>query len=196
MSSRRLFIGIELPFDLQNRIANELAPFRTREDRRMRIRWVRPDKLHFTLKFLGEIDSQSEESLIPQILRTMETVAAFHRASCVRLKSVGVFPHAQRPRVLWLDVEDSDSLLSRLASALEAALSRTLPAQGISGELRPFVPHLTVARLEGKLPSGALERLRNLEFGEFQIRELILFESVPSGYYAQLGRVSLATSLL
>jgi 2'-5' RNA ligase len=180
LKARRLFIGVAIPQPLREAIARALPPERPRG-----LRWVRPEKLHFTLKFLGE----TPEERLAAISEAMSRVASSQPASPVRIRSAGVFPSERRARVLWLDTEDDAGLLARLAAHLEEALEEL----GFPRERRAFVPHLTLARVEARMPPGLLDSLRGREFGTFLPEELVLFESLLSaaGAYVPLARAPL-----
>lgn len=184
---KRLFIGIDLPPGLKESIALLIREARGGE-RDRRIRWVAPAKQHLTLKFLGETDDEK----IPGILGAMAEAAQPVLAEPLEIRSAGVFPDTRRPRVLWLDVRDPSAWLQPFAVRLEQALE----AQGFAREHRPFVAHLTLARLERKLPEGMLESLMQTDVGKFVPFELVLYESRPAPFrdYLALGSVPLKTS--
>lgn len=186
-TKQRLFIGIDLPPGLKERIDQAIHGVRGGE-RPRRIRWVAPAKLHLTLKFLGETESER----IPRILESMAEAARLTEASELEIRSAGVFPDAHRPRVLWLDVLDKAAWLAPLVARLEEALEPL----GFERGQRPYVAHLTLARLDRKLPDALLECLMQTGFGRFLPSELVLFESRPAPFrdYLALGSVPLRTS--
>ena len=188
-TTQRLFIGIDLPSELKERVSGIIGKAKG-EARKRGIHWVAPAKLHLTLKFLGE----TESTRIPAIFDAMAEVARAHprETGPLEICSAGVFPDARHPRVLWLDVRDPGAWLAPLAASLEQVLA----SLGFERERRPFVTHLTVARLEHRLPGRLLERLMQSRVGEFQPMELILFESRPAPFhdYLPLGSVPLRTS--
>jgi 2'-5' RNA ligase len=109
-------------------------------------RWVRPEGIHVTLKFIGEVD----DSKVPAI---RDALSAVHSAARVELSfhGVGFFPEARRPRVFWAGVEASPSL-----AEIVAQIESRLEPLGIARESRKFQPHLTLARIE---KAGGVERL-------------------------------------
>jgi RNA 2',3'-cyclic 3'-phosphodiesterase len=105
-------------------------------------RWVRPESLHVSLKFIGEKPSQTVE----EIKRSLSGV---HSASFeLTFRGYGFFPTAKAARVFWVGIESGPQLAS-LAKAVDDATS----ALGIPKEDHPFAPHLTLARGGGR--SGA-----------------------------------------
>jgi 2'-5' RNA ligase len=189
--TRRLFIGIDLPAELKARIGESMERERVAHGRRG-IRWVPASKLHLTLKFLGEIPEERAAALIPGIVTAMGEAVSEVPASELKVGGAGVFPQARHPRVLWIEARDPAGWLARLAARLEEALAPL----GFVREQRPFVAHLTVARLERPLPPGLLDRWARAEAGVFVPAALTLFESrqPPQGDYIALGSVGLLPS--
>ena len=107
------------------------------------VRWVRPQGVHLTLKFLGEID----EELVPGVLEAMERACRGTGPFTLGLGNVGAFPNTNSPRVIWVglsgDVEPLSELQRRVDQSLHSALSFPL-------EARPFTPHLTLGRLHDR----------------------------------------------
>jgi 2'-5' RNA ligase len=115
------------------------------------IRWVRPEGIHLTLKFFGDLSAaQAEEIAAVVEKKTVETPPF-----ALAISGVGVFPDPRRPRVLWLGMKGE---LERLLGFQEA-LERSFQEVGFSREERPFRPHLTLARIRPADP----RRLAGLE---------------------------------
>jgi RNA 2',3'-cyclic 3'-phosphodiesterase len=182
----RLFVALEIPAAVRDNLAAQVAELRELSakvtDRRPR--WVRPENLHVTLKFIGEVSPTKLEGI-------RGALSAIRSNAPVEIKfcGLGFFPNEQHPRVLWAGL-DASANLSSLARDIDGALE----TQGIARERRAFTPHLTLARIE---PPGRHEKLRAAvqkngarEFGSFQPREFHLVESKlkPSGAeYAALA---------
>ncbi len=150
------------------------------------IRWVEPDKIHLTVKFLGDI----EPSQIGPIANALEQVLKLFPRFTISAKGLGVFPGLRRPRVLWVGLEGSQ--LVKLAAKVEAALEPL----GFAREERAFQPHLTIGRWRQfdratKKLAEELERWKRLEFGVSQVEAVTLFQSVlkPDGALHQPLRV-------
>lgn len=167
----RTFLAIELPRDIQILIKGmqeRLMPV-LRE-----IRWTRPDGIHLTLKFFGDLFQDD-------VTRISEVVGRLARDSHPMELNIGLpggFPTLKRPRVLWLGI-GGDTL--RLTT-LQAALEKELEEAGFPGDTRSFKPHLTVgrARSRGGVITGTeavMENAGKLEASRFDVRELILFKS-------------------
>jgi RNA 2',3'-cyclic 3'-phosphodiesterase len=135
-------------------------------------RWVRPEGMHLTLKFIGETPPAGVER-IKEVLRTVRSSAPVK----LHIHGIGFFPHERRPRVLWAGIESSENL-AELAADLETRMAKL----GIPAESRKFVPHFTLARFESPRDAGSLqseiERLGPPDFGEVQTSAFHLFQSV------------------
>ena len=108
-------------------------------------RFVQPDNMHLTLKFLGDVD----DTRLPAICQAVAAVAQQHEPLELSLGSLGCFPNLNRPRVVWAAVSSAEEGLERLAVELDASLQ----ALGFDREARPFTAHLTLARIrEGADP--------------------------------------------
>nr|BCX00949.1 MAG: RNA 2',3'-cyclic phosphodiesterase [Bacteroidota bacterium] len=147
--------------------------------------WTRPEHLHLTVRFLGE---QPEERL-GELEAVGRRVAGRSRPFELESDGVGAFPDLGRPRVVWIGFRRSQEL-----EELFGALEGELRLRGFDPEMRPFRPHLTVARLkESRSLRGLLTGLE-LEAVRFAVRELVLFRSElhPTGArYSALLRIPL-----
>ncbi len=138
-----------------------------------RARWTRPEGIHLTLKFLGDI----EEHRVLEISNVLEVVAQEHRAFDLTLQGVGAFPRLASPRVLWVGLKPSDEL-TRIHRELDKALARI----GFTPEKRAFRGHLTLARLNGEHWDESLRRFflesdRISDGLTFSAHQLVLFRS-------------------
>ena len=120
------------------------------------VRWVRPEGLHLTLKFLGE----QEAGMVPEIIAAMRQAAASTAPFLLQFGGTGVFPSPRQARVIWSGVRSGAEEVKSLAATLDEALA----AKGFPAEERPFKPHLTLGRARRPLPAGLIERL--LEEGQ------------------------------
>ncbi|MBI1390426.1 MAG: RNA 2',3'-cyclic phosphodiesterase [bacterium] len=103
------------------------------------VRFTRPESCHLTLKFLGEIEPETEAALV----KTLPAVAAAFSPFEIELKGVGQFPPRGPLAVLWVGVERGAAALT----ALESAIREALDAAGVSYDgKKPFTPHLTIGR--------------------------------------------------
>ena len=178
----RAFIAVELPESLREALRRAQARFR---EACPDARWTRPEGIHLTLKFLGEISSR-QESQVKETLSRMERFEKF----TVRVQGFGFFPEAKRPRVFWAGL-DAPHALAKLAAQVENAMATV----GFPPENRPFKPHLTLARFKIPRPVPKLEALLaewdDALVGTFEVSEFHLWESrlLPGGSeYHKLAR--------
>lgn len=139
------------------------------------VRWVQPESLHLTLKFLG--DAPAEQ--VPELTDALLPVVAARRSEPFSLAGVGLFPNLRRPNVLWVGVREGGEWLAELAAALDAAL---VPL-GFPPEGRAFRAHITLGRVRQgtRWPLGPLEQLLmalvDRSFGSVMPRSAVLFAS-------------------
>ncbi len=135
--SWRLFIAIELPAEVL-KVIEELQ-----EDLKQAIpiraaRWTRPEGIHLTLKFLGDVSSDQVDS----VSAGLRDSATGHTAFDLAVQGIGCFPDLRRPRVLWVGVGGETDRLRTLHSSVE----KHITPLGFPTEARGFNPHLTLAR--------------------------------------------------
>jgi 2'-5' RNA ligase len=164
----RVFVAIDLPEDVRRALGEFIAKI---EKTCRGARWVRPEGIHITLKFIGETRDETIE-------RTKVALAAVHSTSPVamRFREVGYFPNAHHPRVFWAGIETAPNL-AELAKGIEDRLE----SLGIAPENRPFRPHPTLARFKSEDGLAqlrqALDRLGPFEFGAAHASQFHLYRS-------------------
>jgi 2'-5' RNA ligase len=183
----RAFVAAELPADLLKALTAVQAELRQHG---LRVRWTRPASLHLTLKFLGDIPADR----VPIVAEVLRTTAAEHDAFKLTAEGIGVFPGLRRPRVLWAGLSGAGAALAQLQRSVEEQLH----AAGFPREAREFHGHLTLGRFGEGAPSGwvadVMSSYAAQRFGDFDVRELVLFQSVlePQGaVYTALARAAL-----
>ena len=134
------------------------------------VRWVRPETMHLTLRFFGDLP----EEYLEKIGEIMLSVGRLHPPFQVPVAGIGAFPSSARPRVIWLGIQGGQALM-HLYSALDAGLERI----GLPGEERAFSPHLTLGRSRGPAANAraALEPYREAPCGILEVDKIVLFES-------------------
>jgi 2'-5' RNA ligase len=151
MTKLRLFVAIELPPNVLSAI-NEVQHSLQQDPALARLRWVRPEGIHLTLKFLGETPAERRPAIERAITRAVAGVAPFE----LHLGKPGRFGGRNSPRVIWIDVAGEIESLSRLQSQIEHEIAPL----GYPTEDHPFSPHLTLARIP---PERAREASAPLE---------------------------------
>ncbi len=137
----RVFVALDLEEEIRNNIARFVAEVRALAPQ---ARWISPDSLHVTLKFIGE----TPDSFVAETERALGSIRAVPFA--LRFRGVGFFPTTKAARVFWVGIE-ADPDLGQLASTIEDVLAKI----GIAKEQRAFSPHLTLARSSGAGTSKA-----------------------------------------
>jgi 2'-5' RNA ligase len=150
----RAFLAIDPPEE----ILGEIGRIQGRLQRLIRgeLRWVRPEAIHLTLKFFGDIPESAVKTIAAVVGKAVAGVVPFF----LSIGGVGVFPDQRRPRVLWLGMNGDVPRLLGFQQGLESELGRV----GFPAEERPFRPHLTLARIKSSRGLAGLERA--LEKGE------------------------------
>ena len=179
-SELRLFVACELPPEMKAALAALQEALRRQGA--PPVRWVRPEGIHLTLKFLGAVPAQRVADICAALAPTVEGI----RPLQLSLGSLGTFGGRRGARVVWVSVEGDAPRVAELQRRVEAALARL----GFPTEDRPFAPHLTLARVPENVGSAERERLWDLtkalaapEATPVTIRELSLMRSIlgPAG---------------
>ena len=182
----RAFIAIDLPESVRSFLSKAQEALKLYG---FRVKWVRPQNIHLTLKFLGNTATADSD----KIAAAMALAARNCPGVSLAAKGIGVFPNVRRPRVIWAGLNGELEILANLQQTLDAHLADL----GFPRETRAFKSHLTLGRVKGKIASdrinAAIDKLKDLESGSFEINQIILFKSElrPSGaVYTQVRRVS------
>ena len=178
-SSIRAFLALELASELHERLAELMSDLRPRV---AGVRWVRPEGIHLTLRFLGAAAPEQLQSLGDALV----DAARGCPAAVAVVRGLGVFPERGQPRVLWVGLEIPPEVYS-----LQAACERAARQAGFEREGRPFQPHLTLGRWRDRAARPALPAT---DLGAAPLSVLTLFRSDlrPGGaVYTPLRRLSL-----
>lgn len=164
----RVFIAIELSSEIRQRLGETISHLKRDAPR---VRWVPPENLHLTLKFLG--DTPEEE--LPSVFAAVDELAASVSPFFLEIQGVGCFPHLRAPRVIWAGCGEGTEEVQRLARQVEDAFYEL----GFGRERRPFHPHITLGRVN--LPRDAaslsLEEEIDRMFGALSIESITVFMS-------------------
>jgi 2'-5' RNA ligase len=178
----RLFIALDIDDTIRQRIARFVDGVRGFAPD---ARWVRPESLHVTLKFIGE----QPDTAVEQIKRELKLKVTAGEAEQIAFRGYGFFPTAKSPRVFWIGIAAGPQL-----ATLAAAIDDRTASLGIPKEDRAFSPHLTLARGAGgsgsprwrkgdgpnrmfQLLQEKLSALPTPEFGTMTPREFFLYQS-------------------
>lgn len=158
----RAFIALDLAEDVRARIGDLISGLRPRIPE---LRWVKPEGIHLTLRFLGNTAPEQVERLG----RALERVAAACPVTEGTIQGLGVFPDRGQPRVLWLGLSVAPSVM-----ALQSDCERAAVAAGFAPERRAFQPHLTLGRWRARAPRPDLP---GADLGSTLLDTVTLFRS-------------------
>ncbi len=191
MPGYRSFVCIELPKEIKKYLADLQS--RLRPLAMGTVGWPKPEGLHLTLKFLGDVDPGRLDTAVDALLRSCAESRGFQ----VCLRGTGGFPDLRAPRVLWAGLTEPSGELERLQRRME----QTFRSAGFAAEERPFSPHLTIARVKAPREVAALARhwqATSLDNLCFSVDEVVLMRSdlrAEGAVYTPLRRVRLATAV-
>ncbi len=190
MEQVRAFIAVDLPTGIREALGRTLQDLRSLAPRG--VRWVRPEGIHLTLKFLGNIEAESIGAISQAMSRCATSAAPFE----LSLSELGAFPNLKAPRVIWLGLEGTpDGNLDGLLS-LQRGLEDEMEALGHARERRSFNPHLTLGRIRETMSATQRRRIgaslagapMNIKM-ELPVKEIALIQSILSStgaMYTQL----------
>ena len=183
----RAFVAVEIPADLLKTLEAVQSEIKRRG---VRARWVRPESMHLTLKFLGNIPAGHVAGVTDALQSAAGRLGAFRLTAA----GIGAFPGVRRPRVLWAGLCGAIAALSQLQRELDDRLA----AVGFAREERDFHGHLTLARFSAGVDDARIAEVVasyvSTVFGGFEVREVVLFQSdlQPQGpVHTALARANL-----
>lgn len=191
MEQVRSFVAIELPDDIKN----ELSGLRERlmSGNYSAVRWVDPQSIHLTLKFLGGVAASRIDVIMTALIEAASEISPFHLV----VGRPGVFPNPNRARVAWVGLSGDTDKLKQLQQRIEASLEKI----GFARESRPFTPHLTIARVRDNASPQERQRFGSVIAGtEFETQHDIDVELIhlmrsqltrQGAVYSRLGSIKL-----
>ena len=191
MEEIRSFIAIELPGAVKLNLSQ--IETQLKSGRRFEVKWVAPESIHLTLKFLGNILVESTKDIAQAMSEATQGIPPFR----LEVKDLGVFPNLKRVQVAWVGVHGEIDKLSQLQQRLDSNLSRL----GFAPEGRPFTPHLTIARLRDNASPTERQALGQLiastrfEAGAFSVDAISLMKSQltrEGPIYSRISQVALS----
>jgi 2'-5' RNA ligase len=135
----RLFIAVELPAEVVDVLEKTQSDLKRVMPSRV-VRWTRPEGIHLTLKFLGDVASDQVDDLQKGLL----DATSGHDPFTLGVEGLGCFPNSKRPRVVWIGVGGD----TRKLVALQKSVEQYIAPLGFPTEDRPFSPHLTLGRIK------------------------------------------------
>ncbi len=169
---KRLFIGIQIPYD--EAFLAAFANLRTISNKLDKINWIEPNNLHITLKFLGATTS----TLIPTIEDNIASVSSNISPFTITLNRIGIFGNRHQIRVIWIGVNNRIEEIDWLHEKLE----KQMQTIGYKNSFGNFVPHATLGRVHSinnkRKFWEQFEKQSYLFNFSFQVKEIILFETL------------------
>ena len=167
----RSFLAFELPPEIKEQIRDVSDELKRSN---MNVRWVKPENIHLTIVFLGDV----REGDISAIAREIEQICCGFHPFEISLKGLGLFPDRRRPRVLWAGY---DGDIERMSDMRDVLYERLKPFE-IKEEKRKFKPHLTLGRFRNPRKGTPeldeiIKRYESFSSPAFQANELMFFKS-------------------
>jgi 2'-5' RNA ligase len=168
---KRIFTAIDISDEARAKCTNYVENLRSIFPH-LRVGWEKPEKLHFTMKFLGDIDEAQLRNLTESVAASAEKSSNFK----LRIANTGAFPSKRNARILWLGVNDEHAKMPKLKEVLEGECFE----RGLTRENRDFKAHLTIARLREPHKSAELVEKHLSEYfvsDEFTVSAVTIYES-------------------
>lgn len=166
----RLFLAIPIDKRILDSLARATDKLR---ESRAPVRWVRPEGMHLTLKFLGDTEPEKVEPLVEAVSGVTSKIQPFP----ISVHGAGAFPNLKRPRVLWAGVIENSGTIGRLAKDIELVSGQL----GWEREKRKFSPHVTIGRVKGNMNlvrlAAAMETMEEEHWGDQEVGEVVLYRS-------------------
>lgn len=169
----RIFYGIEIGDEIKNSIYNKLSEYiyNNRD-----IKWVEKQNLHLTLQFIGEVSDKILEDI-----KSASKQISFNSFD-ISLKTIGGFPYLDKPRVVWVGMPEVPKSLFNLQKDIKTLCLRcTEDEKDIKIDTKPYHPHITIARVKGRINYNLIDYLKknkNMNFGIQKVKHITLFKSV------------------
>ena len=176
----RMFIAVDFSPEIIAKIARISEYLQTQTPSKA-LKWVAPENLHLTLKFMGDVREDHLDAIEQGIKEAMKGQPSFK----ISIEGMGMYPNASQPRVLWLGIKDTGNL-SQIHHKLALALQEFYPEP----EKRPFSPHLTIARIRQngdretiRQTGKTLSQFKADSLGTLNVRSIQLYKSdlTPQG---------------
>jgi len=169
MENRRTFVAAGLPEDVKKYLVGVQTEMSSVDQG---IKWVRPELMHVTLKFLGK----TPERIFPEIEKELEQIMDGREAMSLELSGVGRFPRQGYPKVLWAGMNKIPKEMYALSDELNTAFL----SMGFDDTGKRFLPHITLGRVKSKIDEDFLAQFHQLNIFsmKFNIDRIIWYESI------------------
>lgn len=146
----RTFVAVRLSDEIRDALLAASRQLREQPGGKA-ARWVAPENIHLTLKFLGDVDNRR----LGDVCEAVSEVCACNSAFEMAVSGLGCFPTAAQPRVVWAGVSRGTRELIQLATSMDVALNQ----RGFARETRPFDAHITLGRADRRASRAELVSL-------------------------------------
>lgn len=162
----RLFVSLKIPDEVLDRVLEEIH---NAAEHPLKFKWETKDKIHLTLKFIGEV----EEKLVEPISSELEFVQNYSAFKC-SISRFGFFYRNHEPKILWSDIELEGSF-----TPIVDELNNRMEKFGIDSEKRKFKAHLTLLRIKQEVTENFIQRIKSYEFEKinFTANKIALVQS-------------------
>lgn len=179
----KLFVALNLPSKVRKRLHKAAAPLRETD---WAMRWVEPESIHLTLKYLGEVRPDSADAVQAAAHRVASKTEPFR----ISMSQLGAFPSVRRPRVIWVGAEATPEL-----RCLKHDLEWELAPLGFERETRAYHPHLTLGRVKEDVRAGEFrdfeEHVRDFKYtAKLDVRTIEVMRSQRSPKGTRYERLS------
>ncbi len=189
METVRAFIAAQIDDRLREALSGVIGELEKSDPY---VKWIKPENLHVTLKFLGEVGTDK----IDAIKSEMQKTAAMEKSFSLLVSGIGVIPNPRYPRVVYSNLVDNEQKLKNLSKRLDEAMARL----GFKPEERDFLPHLTIGRVKSfKAKSLLIMKIREFhkrEIGRLDVDGVHLIKSelkTTGAIYTEMARAALGT---
>lgn len=168
---KRIFVAVDISDEARYKVAGYTANLKNKFSN-VKVGWDRPEKLHLTLKFLGDTNDEQLEKL-KEICMKISTEFSNIK---FQLSATGIFPSPRKARILWLGVKGEVEKLQKINAILETECRRI----GFKKEKRDYKPHLTIGRIRQPHKARELAKAHlenNFEPVGFEVSEIVIVES-------------------
>ncbi len=167
----RMFLAVDIESGVKSNILVLIEKLKGFEGT---IKWVKPNNIHITNYLFGEVSEKDSITLQQLIAKALMAIHPFS----VSIKGISGFPSLQRPRVLWVGVENPSKELSVIYNLVDKHLQES----SISAyrDSKSYTPHITIGRVKGPFDKKILHEIdedREQDFGSFQVDNVVLYQS-------------------
>jgi 2'-5' RNA ligase len=165
----RCFIALELPEEVKKKIYVCIEKMKSAG---ADVKWIPPENLHLTLKFLGD----TTEELLKSVNERLISLSKSHNRFSLQVSGAGAFPNIKYPKVVWLGIHDSEEIIK-----LQHDIDESMEGLGFKRDDKKFTPHLTIGRVKSMRNKDVLIKelatLKEADFGKIEVNNITMMKS-------------------